>query len=346
MNALLLVGGSGSRLRPLTDHLPKPMIPVMGTPLLERTCTKLRDAGVDQLVMSVCYKPGPIVGHFGNGNSRGLTLYYVLEDEPLGTGGALKRAQNYLPGRFIACNADVLCDVSFEEMLRFHEEGGADATIAATWVADPSAYGVIEHDWEGRIRKFTEKPPPGTAKSHYVNAGIYVFEREVLDEIERGRPVSLEREVFPRLLEQGKTMLVYRDTGYWADIGTPQSYYDAHEDIFDGRCGVVGCSFGEDGIHLDPSALLPPPSYLEGPLHVGRGVRMGTGCKIGPGVVLGDGAVVGAECVLRDCNVWPGTHISGGSHYYDCILAEVDGKLRRFPYEELNIQTKERQRPQ
>lgn len=342
MHGLFLVGGSGTRLRPLTNYLPKPMIPIMGRPLLERSCHRLRDAGVTDVLLSACYQPAKIIDHFRDGGAHGLSMTYIIEDEPLGTGGAIKNAQRFVDDRFFIFNADILSDLPLADMLAFHRENRADVTIAATWVDDPTAFGVIEYDGGERVMRFIEKPPAHKITSHYINAGTYIFEPSVLEDIPAGRPVSIEREIFPALLEKGKRVFVYRDNGYWMDIGTPEKYYEAHLDIFAGRCRIPEHDARAGAICMEPSARIGNPVLLEGPLHIGRGATISEGCAIGADTVIGDGALIGKSVQLENCMVWPYAYIPAGGQYRDCILATIDGRLRSFPYKKLNIPTKER----
>lgn len=208
MKALLLVGGKGTRLRPLTNRLPKPMVPVMGKPLLERTLETLKHHHVDEVVLSTCYKSEYISRYFGDGSNLKLKIHYVREDFPLGTGGAIKNSEQYFDDSFYVLNADILSNIDFSEMMRFHKRKKADVTIAVTRVRNPSDYGVIEYDENGYATSFREKPQK--IVSHLINAGVYIFEPDVLKMIPTGKPVSVEREVFPKLLSEGRKIAVYQ----------------------------------------------------------------------------------------------------------------------------------------
>ncbi|NLG93480.1 MAG: nucleotidyltransferase family protein, partial [Clostridiales bacterium] len=176
MKALFLVGGLGTRLRPLTDRMPKPMVPVMGRPLLERNMEALKLHGIHEIVLSTCYRPEVIEQYFGNGSDFGLKIHYVCEESPLGTGGAIKNCEEYFDDTFLVFNADILSNINYSEMLRYHKRKKADVTIAVTQVENPSAYGVIEYDEDGYAYLFKEKPAPHEVVSHFINAGVYVFE--------------------------------------------------------------------------------------------------------------------------------------------------------------------------
>ena len=342
MKALFLVGGSGTRLRPFTDYLPKPMIPLMGRPLLERTFERLPECGVHDVVLSACYQPDKIINHFEDGDKFGLHMTYVLEKEPLGTGGAIGNARQHFDDSFFVFNADILCDISLADMLAFHRRKGADVTIAATWVEDPTPYGTIRYDSSGSILDFTEKPRPEEVSSHYINAGIYLFEPQVLDAIPAGRPVSVEREIFPKLLESGRRMAVYRDVGYWMDIGTPQKYVQAHRDIFSGECGFTNLDFAQESQFLEDSAWVAPSALAEPPVFVGRDAFVEGGTILGGDVSVGDGAVVGRNCYLEDALLWPGVRVPDGSLVQHCVAAEIGGRFACFDYEQLGIRAEGR----
>ena len=179
MKALFLAGGMGTRLKPLTDDLPKPMVPMMGKPLLERNMLKLKACGVDEVILSICYKPKKIEKYFGDGTKLGLKIHYICEDIPLGTGGAIKNTEEFFNDTFIIFNADILSDINIVDMMKFHKEKCAAVTIAVTQVENPSAYGVIEYNENLYAESFTEKPKLSEIKSNYINAGIYIFEPNV-----------------------------------------------------------------------------------------------------------------------------------------------------------------------
>jgi len=309
LKALFLAGGMGTRLKPLTDHLPKPMVPVMGVPLLERTIRELKRCGVNEIVLSTCYRSDCIEQHFGTAKAEGLKIHCVCEEKPLGTGGAIKNCQKYFNGTFLVFNSDILSNIDLKALVKLHREKHADVTIAAAEVKDPSSYGVIEYTPEDMILSFTEKPKPGEEKSHFINAGIYVFEPKVLDMIPEGKQVSVERDTFPLLLKNGFRMAVYRGGEYWIDIGTPQKYMQAHKDIFTGSCIVPENDFtsaeifGMSGVDLDPTAK------VTGPVWFGKNVRIGANAVIGPNAVIGDNFQAGRGCEVHNSVIWNGVSL-------------------------------------
>lgn len=320
MKALLLVGGKGTRLRPLTNRLPKPMVPVMGKPLLERTLETLKHHHVDEVVLSTCYKSESISRYFGDGSNLKLKIHYVREDFPLGTGGAIKNSEQYFDDSFYVLNADILSNIDFSEMMRFHKRKKADVTIAVTRVRNPSDYGVIEYDENGYATSFREKPQK--IVSHLINAGVYIFEPDVLKMIPTGKPVSVEREVFPKLLSEGRKIAVYQGCGYWLDIGTPKKYVQAHRDAFTGRLRLPEVSFAKRTIYSRFNSKISGTATLRGPVYLGGNVRIGDGAVVGPYVVLGDNCAVGNGCEISNSLLWNDIFVESGTKMAECIATD------------------------
>lgn len=328
MKALLLVGGEGTRLRPLTDRLPKPMVPIMGKPLLERTLKTLKSHDVDEVVLSTCYKSECIHTYFGDGSDFGQKIHFVNEDFPLGTGGAIKNSERYFDDSFFVLNADILSNINFSEMLRCHKREKADVTIAVTWVKDPSAYGVIEYDKHGYATSFREKPKE--TSSHFINAGVYIFEPDVLKMIPSGRPVSVERDVFPKLLAEGRKIAVYSGCNYWLDIGTPEKYVQAHRDAFVGKFRLPEVSFSNRAVYSRFNSKINQTTLLRGPVYLGRNVRIGDGAVIGPYVVIGDNCVIGDKCVISNSLLWNNITVESGTKMAECIVTD-DCRIENMP---------------
>jgi mannose-1-phosphate guanylyltransferase len=263
--AVLLVGGEGTRLRPLTEWLPKPMLPIANRPFLEHQIEHLREHGVDRVILSCGYLPGPIRDHFGD------RLEYAIEPQPLGTAGAIRFSAEGIDETFVVCNGDVLTDLDLTALVSQHRRRGARATIALHRVDDPSAYGLVRTDGDGRVTAFVEKPSPGEVDVDTINAGTYVLEPAVLELIEPGRAVSVEREVFPRLIGEGLYASV--GEGRWRDIGTPESYLAANLE-----------QMPEGGL-IDPLALVEPTADVTESV-VGAHARIGGDARIDRSVVL------------------------------------------------------------
>lgn len=320
MKALFLAGGFGSRLRPITNYLPKPMVPVMGKPLLERNIERLKQYGVDEIVLSTCYKPKSIEKYFKDGRNFGVKISYITEDQPLGTAGAIKNAQKFFDDTFLVFNADILSDIDISDMIRFHKEKKAVATIAATQVEDVSAYGVIEYDKNGYITAFKEKPKPEETTSNLINAGVYIFEPEVLNEIPAGRAVSVERETYPLLLQKGASMAVYNRCSYWLDLGTPAKYLQAHKDILAGLFHFGNCDFRRNPLYISKTAKISRDVKIMEPAYIGDHVQIGAHSVIGPGTVLCEHSSVGSEAQIIGSVVWDHVHVESGASVVNSVI--------------------------
>ncbi|UGT64131.1 sugar phosphate nucleotidyltransferase [Nocardia asteroides] len=344
-DAVILVGGKGTRLRPLTLSAPKPMLPTAGLPFLTHLLARIKAAGITHVVLGTSFKAEVFSDHFGDGSELGLEIEYVYESEPLGTGGGIR---NVLPklraDTVVVFNGDVLGGTDLREVLRTHHTTGADVTLHLVRVSDPRAFGCVPTDDEGRVQAFLEKTqdPP----TDQINAGCYVFRREYIEKIPDGRPVSVEREVFPALLAEGARVQGHVDSSYWRDMGTPEDFVRGSADLVRGIApspalpGQRGESLVLPGAGIAPGALLIGGSVVGRGAEIGAGARLdgaivfdgaiveagatvertiiGFGARIGPRAlirdgVIGDGAHVGARCeLLRGARVWPGVVIPDG----------------------------------
>src|SRR6187549_4286562 len=236
MKAIMLAGGKGTRLRPLTIHTPKPIVPIFDRPFLHYQLDLLKQVPeIDEVILSLNYQPRRIEEIFGDGGDTGLSIRYVVEPAPLGTGGAVRYAGEAIRESVVVFNGDVLTEVDLGAVIRLHRERKAKATIVLTPVENPTAYGLVETETDGRIRRFLEKPKPDEITCNTINAGIYVLEPDTFDRIPKDVPWSIERSFFPSLIERGETFVAHVDHGYWIDIGTPAKYLQVHRDIMDGR---------------------------------------------------------------------------------------------------------------
>lgn len=319
MKALFLAGGKGIRMQPLTNGIPKPMVPILNKPLLERTMLHLKKSGISEMVISSCYQPKKIKDYFGNGEQFGLKIQYIVEDIPLGTGGAIKNTEGLFDDTFIVFNSDILCDIDIQKMMNYHKNSHTLATIAVTEVEDPSAYGVIENDKWGYAVSFIEKPDAESITSHFINAGIYIFEPVIFKEISLDGPVSVERETFPKLLENGQKIAVYKDNSYWIDIGTLEKYKQVHKDILDGKCKLVDCNTSGSGIHLGRNVKICPDSKIMAPVYIGDNVEIGAKAMISNSVI-GNNVSIGAASRIVGSIIWDGVHISSGVRLTNTII--------------------------
>jgi mannose-1-phosphate guanylyltransferase len=310
-DAVILVGGKGTRLRPLTLSAAKPMLPIAGVPFLTHLLQRIRDAGIEHVVLGTSYRAETFADHFGDGASLGLEIDYVVEQQPLGTGGGIRNVAPLLQAdTALVFNGDVLSGLDVRELLAKHRETDADVTLHLTKVPDPRAFGCVPTEADGRVTAFLEKQ--ANPVSNQINAGAYVFRRAVLESIPVGRPVSVERETFPRLLADGARVYGHIDSSYWRDLGTPADFVAGSADLVRGIApssalpGPVGRRL------LLPGAVVDDAATVSGGATVGAGARVDAGAVV-DGAVLFDGAVVSAGAVVRrsiigrDAIVGPGT---------------------------------------
>ncbi|MEU9198203.1 NDP-sugar synthase [Streptomyces hundungensis] len=311
--AILLVGGKGTRLRPLTVNTPKPMVPAAGVPFLTHQLARARAAGVDHIVLATSYLAEVFEPYFGDGSALGLSLEYVTEHEPLGTGGAIRNVASRLRSGpdepVLIFNGDILTGLDIRALVDTHDASGADVSLHLTRVDDPRAFGLVPTDATGRVTAFLEKPQtPEEIVTDQINAGAYVFRRSVIDEIPQGRPVSVERETFPGLLARGAHLQGMVDSTYWLDLGTPQAFVRGSADLVLGRAPSPAVP-GRCGDRLVlPTARVAPDAKLTGGTVVGRGAVVGEGARIVGSTILSD-AVVAPGAVITDSLVGVGAHI-------------------------------------
>jgi len=319
--AVILVGGQGTRLRPLTDRTRKDMLPLVDRPLLAYTFEHLAGHGVERSIVSCGYLPDQIEAVFG-GQHDGMALEYAVEDEPLGTGGAIGFAGRELDGSFFALNGDSLREADLGEMVAFHRSTGAKATILLTPVADPSRYGLVRTAADGRVATFLEKPRPEEIDTDLINAGLYVLEPEVLDLVPEGRAVSIEREVFPTLAAEGSVFGIALP-GYWLDVGTPESYLQAHRDVLERIFATqVGDALGADFTLVDETAQVHPAAKLVPPVYVGPGAVVEEGARLGSLAVLGAGARLARGGAVENAVVGARTTVGEGSSVVGSVVGD------------------------
>jgi len=310
--AVVLVGGQGTRLRPLTERIRKDMLPLVDRPLLAFTFEHLRRHGVRRGIVSCGYLPDQIEDHFGE-RYGDLELRYCVEAEPLGTAGGIAFAARDLDSTFFALNGDSLREADLGALVDFHRSAGARATILLTPVADPTRYGLVRLAADGRVSTFLEKPRPEEIDTDLINAGLYVLEPDVLEHVPSGRPVSIERDVFPRLADEGSVFGLALD-GYWLDVGTPESYLQAHRDVLERSFPTdVGDALGSDFTLVDPSAEVDPGARLVPPVYVGPGAVVERGARAGSLAVLGAGARVGAGAIVESSVLGAGASVGSNS---------------------------------
>jgi NDP-sugar pyrophosphorylase family protein len=302
MKAILLAGGKGTRLRPLTVHTPKPIVPIFNRPFLHYQIDLLRQVPeIDEVILSLNYQPRRIEEIFGDGAELGIKIRYVVEPMPLGTAGAVKYAEEFLDDSVVVFNGDVLTQVDLAAVIRLHRQRKARATIVLTPVENPSAYGLVETSPECDVLKFLEKPSADEITCDTINAGIYVLEPDTFDRIPKDTAWSIERSYFPSLIERQETFVAYVYRGYWIDIGTPAKYMQVHRDIMDGRFAARPFADAADGRRwIAPGVRLEEGAQIEGPCFVDEGTVVKAGARIAAYSVVG-----------RQCHIDEGAHVEG-----------------------------------
>ena len=310
MKAILLAGGKGTRLRPLTVHTPKPIVPIFNRPFLHYQIDRLKQVPeIDEVILSLNYQPRRIEDVFGDGSDVGIKIRYVVEPSPLGTGGAIRYAGESLTESVVVFNGDVLTQIDLGEVLRLHRERRAKATIVLTPVPNPTAYGLVETDGDGNVKRFLEKPKPDEITVDTINAGIYVLEPETFDRIPKDTAWSIERSYFPSLVERGETFVAYTYRGYWIDIGTPEKYTEVHRDIMDGRFQAPPFAGESSNVFIDPGARVDEGAVVEGPAFLDDGVVVKAGGRIGKYSVLGRQCHIEEDARVEGSILWPNTRV-------------------------------------
>jgi NDP-sugar pyrophosphorylase family protein len=322
MKAILLAGGKGTRLRPLTLHTPKPIVPVFGRAFLNYQIDLVRTVPeIDEVILSLNYQPRRIQDVFGNGREAGIRISYVVEPSPLGTGGAIKFATGAYKHTVVVFNGDVMTQINLAEVLRLHRERQAKATIVLTPVENPSEYGLVETDAEGNVRRFLEKPKADEITCDTINAGVYVLEPETFDRIPADTAYSIERAFFPSLVERAETFVAYIYRGYWIDIGTPEKYMQVHRDIMDRR--FLAEPFGAEArghACLAGDVKIEEGATVEGPCFIDGGTVVKAGARIRPYSVIGRNSVVEEEAEIDGAIIWPNARVSRDAVVRSAIL--------------------------
>lgn len=305
MKAVVMAGGEGSRLRPLTVNRPKPLVPVCNKPVMEYTIELLKRHGVDTVVVTLHYLANEVVSYFGDGSDWGVQMIYSVEDQPLGTAGSVKKVEGYLNDTFIIISGDALTDFDLTRALTFHREKGSMATIILTRVDNPLEYGVVITDEEGQIKRFLEKPSWGEVFSDTINTGIYVLEPDVFDYMDPDVAYDFSKDLFPRLLAEGQPMYGYVTGGYWCDIGNLQQYRQAHQDMFDARvqAQIPGKRAGKN-VWVGEGTEIHPSVQIHGPAVIGRNCRIKEGAEVEEMTVLGDNCIIEENAAVHRSVVW------------------------------------------
>jgi mannose-1-phosphate guanylyltransferase len=319
VKAVILVGGEGTRLRPLTYTTVKAMVPVLNKPFIEYVIRYLSNHNIHEIILALGYKPDCITDYFGDASQLGAKLLYSVETEPLGTAGAVKNAEQYIDDIFFVMNGDIFTDLDLTGMLRFHKDKAAKVTIALTPVEDPTRFGVVETDSNQRVTRFIEKPKREQVTSNMINAGVYIIESQVLNRIPEGKRFMFERDVFPPLLAEGEPVFSHATDAYWIDTGTPEQYLQLNSDLMFGKS--IQVAFKPEEIRINENTSVHPQAKLTGPILVDRD------CAIGKGAQLKGPVVIGADCTIKDNAIiensilWENITVGEQAVLKDCIVA-------------------------
>jgi mannose-1-phosphate guanylyltransferase len=321
LKAVILVGGEGTRLHPLTNSVPKPMVPVLNRPFLEHTIAYLKKYGVENIILALSYLPDVIQDYFSYGGALGVQLTYALEKHPLGTAGAVKNVEQHLDSTFAVLNGDIFTDLDIADMFAFHMHKGAKASIALTWENNPCAFGTVETNSNGRIERFIEKPSPDRVTTNWINAGIYILEPEVLKHVPADRHYMFEKGLFPLLLELGEPVYGYHFNGNWLDMGTPEKYLRLNCDLLlsKGKSALID-SLSKDEVCCDRDVTIHPSAKIVGPVIIASGCRIGRRVHIMGPVTIGPDCNIGDDVSLEETVLWRGINIGVGATLKQCVV--------------------------
>src|SRR5256712_3645655 len=299
MRAVVMAGGQGSRLRPLTSNQPKPMLPIVGRPMMEHILRLARSHGFTEVIATVQFLASVVRNYFGDGSDVGVTISYATEEEPLGTAGSVRNAAPLLDDRTLVLSGDTLTDVDLTELVKFHESTGAAVTVAVARVPNPLEFGIVITDESGRVERFLEKPGWGDVFSDTINTGIYVLERDVIESIPEGVEFDFSKDLFPLLLEKGCPIYGYVTDRYWTDVGNLGAYLAAHRDVLDRKVDAELAGFElRHGIWLGEGAEVDPDANVQGPAFIGAYSRIEGGASLREHTVVGRGVSIKSAAFL------------------------------------------------
>jgi mannose-1-phosphate guanylyltransferase/phosphomannomutase len=322
MKGVIMAGGKGTRLRPLTCNLPKPMVPMLHKPVMEYSIELLKKYGITDIAVTVHYLPESIKNYFGNGRAFGVNLHYFEETSPLGTAGSIKNAEDFLDERFVVISGDALTDFNLKKGIHFHQEKDSLATIFMKQVESPLEYGVIMTDQNGKIVRFLEKPSRNEVFSNTVNTGIYILEPEIFTFIEKGVPFDFSKDLFPILMKENKNLVGYPAEGYWSDIGNLKQYRQSHYDMLNGLVNLpISGEEVEPGIWIGENATIEEGAEIDGPASIAAGSVIKNGAHIGEFSVIGKNSVVCADSSMKKTVLWDDVYVGDGSELRGATIA-------------------------
>lgn len=324
MKAVVMAGGFGTRIQPLTNSRPKPMLPIMNRPMMEHTMMTLKELGITEFIVLLYFKPDIIKNYFGDGSDFGIDITYVLPDDDYGTAGAVKLAQEYIgDDNFIIISGDLVTDFDFQKIFDYHKQKGSKLTITLTSVDNPLEFGVVIANEQGRIEKFLEKPSWGEVFSDTINTGIYIIEPEILDYIPKNENFDFAKDLFPLLMKEGVPLMAGNAEGYWRDVGNPESYRDVYDDILTGKVnfkfGGTMTKFPDGVLYSDEPYTFEAGVEIIGTVVLGKGVSIGKGTKLN-NVVIGDGSSIGKNGKIRNTVIWENSVVGDGAVFDGCVI--------------------------
>jgi mannose-1-phosphate guanylyltransferase / phosphomannomutase len=336
MKAVVMAGGEGTRLRPMTASMPKPLLPIVNKPIMEHVLRLLQRHGITETVVTVQFLASLVRNYFGDGEELGMVLHYATEDAPLGTAGSVKNAEHLLSdGTFLVISGDALTDFDLTDLMKFHHDKGALVTVCLTRVPDPLEFGITIVDDDGKVQRFLEKPTWGQVFSDTVNTGIYVMEPEVFEHVAKGESVDWSGDVFPWLVDQGLPIYGYIAEGYWEDIGTHESYFKAQADVLSGKVDVDLDAFEvSPGVWVGEGADVHPEAVLRGPLYVGDYAKVEAGAELREFCVLGSNVVVKNGAFLHRAIVHDNVFIGPHTNLRACVIGKNTDVMRAARVEE------------
>lgn len=315
MQAVILAGGKGTRLRPLTIHTPKPIVPVVNRPFLLYQIDLLQPPAIKNVILCLSYQPRKIEELLSDGSNFGMRISYLVEASPLGTAGAFKNAKEYIEGTTVVFNGDILADVDLRQVIDHHRSSEAAATIVVTPLENPTGYGIVEAAADGRVMRFVEKPQREEVESNLINAGIYVLEPSVLKHIPDGRSFSFEYDFFPALLDTDEAFYAYRHDGYWLDIGTPEGYRQGNLDVVNGRLRSYAPERPAPGEKFDPAVRIDERSHVD-PSCVIKAQAQIVNSIIGPNCFIEE------KAQIENSVIWSATRVSAEAEVRQCVIGK------------------------
>jgi mannose-1-phosphate guanylyltransferase/phosphomannomutase len=323
MKAVIMAGGKGTRLKPLTCHKPKPMTPIANRPMMEHIVNLLRTHGFTEVTATLFYLPHVIEDYFGDGRKFGIQLQYFIEETPLGTAGSVRNGADFLGETFLVISGDALTDIDLTAAISFHRDKGAAATLVLTQVDNPLEYGVVITDQEGKVERFLEKPGWGEVFSDTVNTGIYILEPRIFNYFQKGQVFDFSKDLFPLLQAKGEPLYGYVASGYWSDIGNLEQYRQAHYDVLAGKIKIKPAwQEIKPGIWAGEGVDIAPGATLSSPVLLGSFTKIADGVRIGEFSVIGDYGIIQSGCELNRSILWERCYIGANSEVYDAVIAE------------------------